>query len=1090
MLVRFLKRILLHLLILSFLVITLIPQNVTAANIVESLRNLSKENINYLDIIDNIPETSGKIFETNIYKNEKPDIILIYDVHCQPAVQKNIFSVINYFRSKLNTDKIFMEGAPYGKINTYALKNLPPEQKIKQLVFKDMLNKGLLSGTEFYSYLSEKDNLYGVEDFTLYLDTAEKYVSLLKEQKKFSKIIEKARKELNKKKNYIYNKDMKLFDDMFFGNIEYNKEIFEQIYSFFEKYNVNLKKDYVSVYKYLKIKEYAVLNKETSYEKDFRTLLNTAQTKIPAAIYVKLVQKIRENSLEQNIILLYNNTKQFLTGKQLKEYAYIDKLQEKNSLLKDFSIKKFLEEKNFLYENLLGKIFNTDFTKDIICFTECLHILDKYSELKADFKNFSKVLNGMPYFKDVLCKRNLVSNSNDLTDIITDRKLKDYYQNNIERNKIFVKNITENINKSSVNIFVVGGFHNEIVKDLKELNIKYVSVMPNADNSTDYKTYNKIMTDYVHFYNALADTPLAVILREQNLNEENIKIREFLISWIKELKNIGLNDKQIISTINFWAKNYVKSSGEEWKQEQDNSETEDEQDVTNFVLKQNKFSIKGQLLKIGDFFKNFRTIFAFKYVKEDGDRDINLDKKDIKKIERNIRHFPIIQIMLASELFESFATVFMQSSGFSLPFISTVIAVLPIVSFVVSGLGTVSDSRIPKKALIAASLIVHTIGTISFALSGFTGIPVLLVIAQVFPTIGIAALGLTLKPFLYEQLEALGKENKFAEIYGTNRSLFWFAMSISSLFGSILAAVIGQTAVVSIAVIPDIIITSLTVLTFLSARKVKKEHKRQSGNSNEKLEFNDETVEKRQLEINDKTEKMDKQRTFKENLKNFFDPVIKLSHNKKAFSYAAINVIVNNIFFVVLSFFFQPSLELTGLNIGFFGAIYFAADMMHSVSANLFKKIKFIVEKKLIRNIIFVSVAGLFALFVVTGHPIALILIFVAMNFWQGTAELSEDSAVYSYLDSDSQVRWNAFRAMFAMAVGFISQISVTGLLLLNIPNNVIIAGAIGILTIGSFIISQIFDKDDTVPVQEIQLSDNIINIVDTSSINNLLSAA
>ena len=53
----------------------------------------------------------------------------------------------------------------------------------------------------------------------------------------------------------------------------------------------------------------------------------------------------------------------------------------------------------------------------------------------------------------------------------------------------------------------------------------------------------------------------------------------------------------------------------------------------------------------------------------------------------------VIQIMLASELFESFAMLFMQSSGFSLPFISAVIAVLPFISFVISGMGTFAGKK-------------------------------------------------------------------------------------------------------------------------------------------------------------------------------------------------------------------------------------------------------------------------------------------------------------------------------------------------------------------------------------------------------------
>ena len=125
--------------------------------------------------------------------------------------------------------------------------------------------------------------------------------------------------------------------------------------------------------------------------------------------------------------------------------------------------------------------------------------------------------------------------------------------------------------------------------------------------------------------------------------------------------------------------------------------------------------------------------------------------------------------------------------------------------------------------------------------------------------------------------------------------------------------------------------------------------------------------------------------------------------------------------------------------------------------------------------------AGLFALFIVTGQPLALIVIFVAMNFWQGVAELTEDSAIYGILDSNKQIRWNAFRSMFSMVIGFVSQISITGLLLLNLPNNLIVAGALGILTVGSLVISRILGKKEkSYEAREINLH----------VINDLLAAA
>ena len=51
---------------------------------------------NYYQFIKNIPVSFGKIFKTNISKEEKPDIIIINDLHSNSFAQKNIYSIINY----------------------------------------------------------------------------------------------------------------------------------------------------------------------------------------------------------------------------------------------------------------------------------------------------------------------------------------------------------------------------------------------------------------------------------------------------------------------------------------------------------------------------------------------------------------------------------------------------------------------------------------------------------------------------------------------------------------------------------------------------------------------------------------------------------------------------------------------------------------------------------------------------------------------------------------------------------------------------------------------------------------------------------
>ena len=467
------------------------------------------------------------------------------------------------------------------------------------------------------------------------------------------------------------------------------------------------------------------------------------------------------------------------------------------------------------------------------------------------------------------------------------------------------------------------------------------------------------------------------------------------------------------------------------------------------------------MIKIKEFLINdlskFKTVFTYKY---QGDNPNGLDSKTINNMESNIKYFPFIQFMLGFDLYSSFSTVFMQANGYGLPFISLVMSLLAPISFMVSGIGGFMGDKLSKRTLIVAAIVVHALGTIAFTFSGFS--PLLLIASQILPTIGISLLSLTLSPFLYKSLDNLGQKDSFKEIYGSNLSLFWIIMSVSSLLGGTLAALTSQVAVIAIAAIPDVII-AIGALLFT----------------------HNENINLSKVETDDKEKITKEKKNIKELVKELFAPVKKLSTDKKTFSLATLNIVVNNIFFVVLCFFLQPALMATGLNVGLLAPVYFAGNLMQSLASHLISKVSFIVENKAVRTVTFAVSTGLFALFVVTGHPIFLVIVYVLMNFWQGTSSLTEVSAVYKTLDDNMRSKWLGFKAMFGTIVSTITQISISGLLAIGISNNVIIAAAVSIITGASFIIPKIIDRNKN---KEDMLNQKID--IDFDGIKTLLSCA
>ena len=514
-----------------------------------------------------------------------------------------------------------------------------------------------------------------------------------------------------------------------------------------------------------------------------------------------------------------------------------------------------------------------------------------------------------------------------------------------------------------------------------------------------------------------------------NAGKSQRKRNQFLKTFINELKQKGYKDTEIINFINTWANNHKEFF---------NVGSQETIDVTDLVLKSNYFSLKGWLLRLRDFIKEnirkFKFIFNYKYT---GTNPNDISTKTVREMESNIRYFPFIQLVLGFDLYSSFSMVFMQSGGYGLPLISLVMSLIAPISFAVSGIGGVIGDKYSKKKLIIVSVAVHTVGIIAFAFSGLS--PVLLVASQILPTIGVSMLSLTLSPFLYKSLDNLGEKDSFEEIYGSNLSLFWIVMSVSTLLGGLLVSLISQFTVILLAAIPGMLV-SIGALFFTH---------------NENINNNIESIPPKKI-------KNKENKNIKDLITDFFVPVTQLSSNKKAFSIVAINIIVNNIFFVVMCFFLQPALMAAGINVVFFAPVYFFGNILQSLASHFIKKVCFIAENEIARKITFVSTMTIFALFVITGHPIFLIAVYGIMNFWQGTSSLAEVSSVYKTLDDDMVSKWLGVKSMLGMIISAITQISISGLLTIGISNNVILGVAVGIIVGASFIIPKKINDSKT----------------------------
>ena len=140
-------------------------------------------------------------------------------------------------------------------------------------------------------------------------------------------------------------------------------------------------------------------------------------------------------------------------------------------------------------------------------------------------------------FETLIGKYDYIKNKKEIFEISDNKILQSYYDLNIKRNSIFVKNIINEITPGKTNIIVAGGFHKNIAELLAESNLKYIIIMPNTD-ANNYVTYKNILSDIVIYnFNAISDGLFVTGTSQYKIKFFLIKSKNIQIFEVFECKN-------------------------------------------------------------------------------------------------------------------------------------------------------------------------------------------------------------------------------------------------------------------------------------------------------------------------------------------------------------------------------------------------------------------------------------------------------------------------------------------------------------------------------------------------------------------------
>ncbi len=456
---------------------------------------------------------NGKVVNCNIV--EGSDLVInIQDAHCNAGVQKTIAAVLKEIDEQLHIDKIYVEGA-FNKIDPAWLLTETGGKTIAARA----IESGAVTGAEYYcAQNGMPDKLYGIEDKALYLEN----FSLLLEMYSFKNrlnaaadIIESkinASKELYfSPKNKNLAKIIKKHDEGKIDFKKYSKLLQKKVLSVRKEdsyKNISFKDKYYDEGSLSRIDEIFGNHSRVNYKKlqaEITFVLSEIKDKYSYGRYASIANERDADKILHKILL--NNPA------DLEKYGEIQKYLNHKRLVEGFDGQAMLKEEKKLIRELMAMKSQSRAELEVVFISDFLSYLKGLLNNSLPSYEYEYFCEYFPLFNSLLAK--YCGNEELLAVMPEIGKIRSFFDNNIKRNEVFVKNLAAKkkaeSGKRKVIVCVTGGFHSEGLAALyKEKNVSFVTVMPKiAEFKESSKIYDGLALAQKDFITNMYGLPVA-----------------------------------------------------------------------------------------------------------------------------------------------------------------------------------------------------------------------------------------------------------------------------------------------------------------------------------------------------------------------------------------------------------------------------------------------------------------------------------------------------------------------------------------------------------------------------------------------------
>ncbi|MDD5078568.1 MAG: MFS transporter [Candidatus Omnitrophica bacterium] len=354
-------------------------------------------------------------------------------------------------------------------------------------------------------------------------------------------------------------------------------------------------------------------------------------------------------------------------------------------------------------------------------------------------------------------------------------------------------------------------------------------------------------------------------------------------------------------------------------------------------------------------------------VKNDIEKAVEM-RKSGNAMARNIKLFPWFMFFMGLVFHSSYQQVFLQQAGYSLETIGWAFTLFSLIFSVASWpLGILADKAGKKKLLFLCGFL-NAAGILLLAFSGIH--PAALIVSQFFSAFAQSGFAVAANALLYESTSRIKQNNNYASFLGKAYSVFWVAMAVSTVSGSALATIFSLQAVILLSAVSSL--GAIFTLFFFSPVPP-------AGGTAVKTGLVREVIV---------------------NLSAAFK-------NKSLRKLLFLDLAVGQGISVLIGFFLQPMLSLSGIALVYFGVISFAYGLVQSLSAKFAPHFTKIAFSRFLRTAVFALLGLLLAASFILGNSVTLVVMFFgALFFWDGLSGVVIDARIQEKISDSFRSQW------------------------------------------------------------------------------------